>query len=197
MSENMIPETGNVVPEISKIENGFGEPEMIKSSATEAELNSVNKTADENVQTASLETVKPQPSYYQYNPQNHTYVEPEQPKGSGLAIAGMVCGIVALVSVCCLWPLSIVLGIVGLVLSIIGLCKKQSKGMSIAGIVTSGLGIFLGIVLGILSAIFMTAITEAYKETYQDYLNYELFYDDYYDEYYDYEYFMSEKLGEL
>lgn len=155
-------------------------------------------------ETPKSETVNPQPSYYQYNPQNHTDVEPDSPKGSGFAIAGMVCGIVALVLVCCFWPLGVVLGIVGLILSIIGLRKKQSKGMSIAGIVTSGLGILLGIALGILSAVFMAAISEIYEDSaYQEYLEYELFYDAYdsdlhYDnEYFEDEYFMYEKLREL
>lgn len=160
MSENMTPETGNVIPETPNTETGFGE----------------------------TESSKPQPSYYQYNPQNHTYVEPEQPKGSGLAIAGMVCGIVALVIVCCFWPFGIVLGIAGLILSIISLNKKQSKGMSVAGIVTSGLGILLGAALGILSVVFLTAVNEAYENpTYQEFLEYGLYYDSY-DEYYDYEY---------
>lgn len=52
--------------------------------------------------------------------------------GSGLGIASMVCGIVALPALLC-WPLSIVLALVGIVLGACSL-KSPGKGMGIAGL---------------------------------------------------------------
>lgn len=193
MNENVTPVTGNEVPDTLKTENGFSEPETV--DMPEADSSETEATV------AAPESEKPQPSYYQYNPQKDTYVEPEPPKSSGLAIAGMVCGIVALVLVCCLWPLGLILGITGLVLSIVALKKKQSKGMSVAGIVTSALGILLGAALGIFSIVFMSSVFEVYENTaYEQYFEYEL-YDNYdkYDFYNDYEgeNFIFEDLKEL
>jgi hypothetical protein len=53
----------------------------------------------------------------------------------GLAIAGMICGIIAVFTVCC-WPLSILLAIAGGILSGVSL-KSRNRGMAIAGLVCS------------------------------------------------------------
>lgn len=91
-----------------------------------------------------------QPPYGQYGQQVPPaygyggYGNPLQaPKNNGLAIAGMICGIVGVTVGLCLWGTP---GIIGLVLSIIGLRQinasqgqQTGKGMAIAGIVTGGL----------------------------------------------------------
>lgn len=65
-----------------------------------------------------------------------------QPPSQGFGIASMVCGILALVT-CCIWCLSVPLGIVSIVLGILQIQKKTAKGMAIAGIVCSVIGILL------------------------------------------------------
>lgn len=58
--------------------------------------------------------------------------------GSGLAIASMVLGIVALVMSCCFYFISIPCAVVGVVLGAVSLAgQKPGKGMAIAGIVCS------------------------------------------------------------
>ena len=78
-----------------------------------------------------------------------------QPQGNGLAITGMVLGIVALVigllSSCCggifvvLFSAPFAIG--GLITSIIALKKGQDKGMAITGIICSALALLIGVVM--------------------------------------------------
>ena len=77
--------------------------------------------------------------------------------GSGLAIASMVLGIVALVMSCCFYFISIPCAVVGVVLGAVSLAgQKPGKGMAIAGIVWSIVSlvptafVFLGIFGGLL-----------------------------------------------
>ena len=91
----------------------------------------------------------------------------QPPTTSGLAIAGMVIGIIALLA--SFAPVihlgAFILGIVGLALAIAGLVaintgKKRGKGIAIAGIVTSGLSILLAVlVIGSCSALANSART--------------------------------------
>ena len=71
-----------------------------------------------------------------------------QPPSQGFGIASMVCGILALVT-CCIWCLSVPLGIVSIVLGILQIQKKTAKGMAIAGIVCSVIGILLAALISI------------------------------------------------
>ena len=71
-----------------------------------------------------------------------------QPPSQGFGIASMVCGILALVT-CCIWCLSVPLGIVSIVLGILQIQKKTAKGMAIAGIVCSVIGILLTAIISI------------------------------------------------
>mgnify|MGYP002715331137 CR=1 FL=1 len=65
----------------------------------------------------------------------------------GLAIASMVCGILSLLC-CCIWYIGGILAIVGLVLGIISIRKgTEGRGMAMAGIITSVLGLVIGISL--------------------------------------------------
>ena len=78
-----------------------------------------------------------------------------QPQSNGLAITGMVLGIVALVigllSSCCggifvvLFSAPFAIG--GLITSIIALKKGQDKGMAITGIICSALALLIGVVM--------------------------------------------------
>lgn len=81
-------------------------------------------------------------SQFSYNQQNYT-----QPS-SGFGIASMVCGILALIT-CCLWCTCIPLAVVSIVLGILQIQKGTAKGMAIAGIVCSSIGLILFIALTI------------------------------------------------
>ena len=75
--------------------------------------------------------------------------QPQQPQqgGAGLAIASMVLGICSIVF-CCVWYLSAVLAIVGLVLAIVSLKgEKPGRGMAIAGLITSIIGLVIVVVV--------------------------------------------------
>lgn len=103
--------------------------------------NNMNKEYDVN-QSASYDF--DYDDYEEYNPQGDS---------NGLAITGMVLGICALVfywlGSCCTpilgGALAILLGIVGLVFSIIAMKKGQNKGMSIAGLICSIFALLTGI----------------------------------------------------
>ena len=86
---------------------------------------------------------------------------PAKAKTSGLAIASLVLGIAG--------PCTVGLGsIIGLILGIVGLVKigrsagaMGGRGLAIAGIVVSGLGILLLPVIGMLAAILIPAVSSA------------------------------------
>lgn len=69
----------------------------------------------------------------------------EQP--SGFAIAGLVCGILSIVC-CCAWYISGILGILGLVFSIMVLTKKlPGRSLAIAGVICAGIGVILAVIM--------------------------------------------------
>jgi hypothetical protein len=68
------------------------------------------------------------------------------PKNNGLAIAGFVTSIVG--AWCCLWPVSLGLSIAGLVQINKDPQYQLGKGLAIAGIVISALGLFVSFVVG-------------------------------------------------
>lgn len=76
-------------------------------------------------------------------------MQPQQPQGgSGMAIASMVCGIVAVVLGWCFYYVSVPLAIVGLILGAISLNKKTpGRGMAIAGLVLSIISLALTILV--------------------------------------------------
>ena len=101
------------------------------------------------------------------------------PVGSGLAITGMVLGIVALICVtllfCCvgIWGsfVALPLSVAGLIVSIIALKKGQDRGMSIAGIVCCVVALLLSSIFMLLSIV---AIIDVLSET-QDTFDYYTF----------------------
>ncbi len=91
-----------------------------------------------------------QNAYQQMPDQNmyqQPYAVPMQTTGgtSGLSIAGFVIAILALLSSCILSWISALIGIVGLIFSIIGQVKKKS-GLGIAAIIVSAISIVVAIV---------------------------------------------------
>lgn len=68
-------------------------------------------------------------------------------KASGFAIAGMVCGILSIVC-CCVWYVSAILAVLGLVFSIMTIVKNMpGRGFATAGIICAAIGLILAIVM--------------------------------------------------
>lgn len=92
-----------------------------------------------------------QPTYNQTPPTyNQAPYGPgvNQPSSSnnGLAIASLVCGIVAIALTCCY--IGIVSAVAGLITGIISLAKKQGgTGMAIAGVILSGLSFIICVIM--------------------------------------------------
>lgn len=89
---------------------------------------------------------------------NHTVnnSQPAQP-ANGLAIAGMVCGIVS-----CLCIVPIVTGVLGIIFGCVAKSKGNKSGMATAGIVCGSIGLALFVLafIGILSDI--NSLTDSY-----------------------------------
>lgn len=87
-----------------------------------------------------------------YNP-NQGYGTPQNMDGgaTGMAIASLVLGIVALLLSCCanIWWLTATVAILGIVFGVLSLSKKSGsgRGMAIAGIVCSGIALIIEIVI--------------------------------------------------
>ncbi|MBQ8513893.1 MAG: DUF4190 domain-containing protein [Ruminococcus sp.] len=103
-----------------------------------------------------------------------------------LALVGMIIGIVSILLFCLNW-IDIPIAITGLVLSIIGLKSVNKKGMAVAGIICSVLGLLASIALlaGILFGMFSESDSQndiySFIEEYEEYD-----YDE--DDFYEYEY---------
>lgn len=89
-----------------------------------------------------------QSNTYQNTQQNLAQMQSQSTESaSGFAIAGMVCGILSIVC-CCAWYISGILGILGLVFSIMVLVKKlPGRSLAIAGIICASIGLILAIAL--------------------------------------------------
>lgn len=102
-----------------------------------------------------------QPQYQQtdYQYQN----QPVQPKKSiGLAVTSMVLGIVSLAFFCIPY-LALPVGIVGLILGIVSIKgHKDGKGMAIAGIIMSSVGIVIAVIFLIYTCFIVNTVTNEF-----------------------------------
>lgn len=87
---------------------------------------------------------------YQDNTANVPYQVPIEnmppDKANGLQTAGLICGIIAIITSCCYGIFGIILGIAGLICSILG-NKDNKSGVGIAGLVCSIIGLVLGVAM--------------------------------------------------
>ena len=105
---------------------------------------------------------------FQGNQPQQNYQAPDyKPPGSGFGIASMVCGILALIT-CCMWCTCIPLAVVSIVLGILQIQKGTAKGMAIAGIVCSSIGLILFIALAVWGNYLES--TGFYQEFMQEYM---------------------------
>ena len=79
-------------------------------------------------------------------------VETKKEEGKGLAIAGMVLGIVGLLFSFIIGPFAFILPLLGLIFSLVA---KNGKGFKIAGIITSAVAIVIEIIFVIISVLFV------------------------------------------
>jgi hypothetical protein len=93
------------------------------------------------------------------HPQNTDQFRPQQ--GNGLAVAGMVLGIVSLALIC-LWPIALICAVVGICLSFAGKSRAEETntgaGMAVAGIVLSCVTIALVVIGAIVGLTMMNSI---------------------------------------
>ena len=67
---------------------------------------------------------------------NQTNPNPNQSPISGCAVTSLILGIIALLSSCCFYYLSIPLAVIGIILGIVGIKSgKSGRGMGIAGLI--------------------------------------------------------------
>ncbi len=87
-----------------------------------------------------------QANTYQNTQQNLAQMHSQSTESaSGFAIAGMICGILSIVC-CCAWYISGILGILGLVFSIMVIVRNlPGKGLAIAGVICAAIGLILAI----------------------------------------------------
>lgn len=97
----------------------------------------------------------------------YTPTQPAVPKksgGNGLAIASMVCGIVAFV-ICCAKYIMLVLGIIAIVLAVISRSKNgKFSGMAIAGLVLGILAVVFSLISIICDAVYGSQITAYFED---------------------------------
>ena len=96
---------------------------------------------------------------YTKAPQEGYYV-PEEPN-PGMAVAGMICGILSIVLCCCSQYITLLLAVVGLGK------QKAGTGMAIAGLVCSILGLLISVCLIIVSLFFVANQNTILKEIQQ------------------------------
>lgn len=97
----------------------------------------------EHSQPVNEQPVYQQPTYEQpaYTPPT---IEPQKEEGKGLAIAGMVCGIISL------FCFAFILGTLGIVFGCVAKSKGYKGGMATAGIVCGAIGIVAWLLMLIL-----------------------------------------------
>ena len=116
-----------------------------------------NNGSSQDMYQQNQQTSQGQQDHYQDNTANMSYYAPVKEdvpyKANGLQIGGLVLGIMSIVFVCCYGYPSVLFGIIGLILSIVG-NNKGKHGIGTAGLICS----VIGLVLGAISAIYYTSL---------------------------------------
>lgn len=177
------------------MENNFENPQVTENTQatenTQVTENAQTAQATENTETSGVYYQNPpvvenaqgqSQSYETYN----NYVQPQVDTSKGFQIASLILGIVSIVGCCCCGFLIIPCAIVGLILGIIGMKKAKecgvNSGMSLAGIITSAVGIVIGIICAAVIGIAYLVDDSSFMEDF-----YYEYGEGYYDEYYDYD----------
>ena len=112
----------------------------------------------------------PAPYAAPYATQPYAAQKPGDPGKNWMSILSMILGILA-VLVCCIPYIPLFFGLGGIVFGILGM-KSQQKGMSIAGIITGGVGLIIGgfYLVGILFAAASPEWFEGMMSEFEQYL---------------------------
>ena len=78
------------------------------------------------------------------SPFDNAVLQDELQEKKGMAVASLVLGILGVLC-CCIPALGPVLSIIGVVLGIISIRKMTNKGLAIAGLVVSSIGVLMGL----------------------------------------------------
>ena len=91
-----------------------------------------------------------QPAYQQ--PAYFPYQQNDPVPGKGMGVAGMVLGISSLV-LCSVWYIAGPCALIGLILSIVSMCKARkagkNNGFALTGIICCGIGLLIAVLLGV------------------------------------------------
>lgn len=108
-------------------------------------------------------------TYSEYTATSQSQAPAEKEKPNRLQIAGLVCGIVAILMGCCCTPLGIAAGGAGLACAISG--NKQFKTtVGTAGLVCSAVGLGFCVIMLIVNSIFSAQYMQVYTDIYTEML---------------------------
>lgn len=102
-----------------------------------------------------------------YHNQYNQYNTDSREESQGFGIASLICGILAIVTCCCSCPCA-PLAIISIVLGILQISKGTGKGMAIAGIICSAVGLVLMIIC-LVFTIFLNTSSDLSKSYYRNY----------------------------
>lgn len=117
-----------------------------------------------NLENGNVQSNNTQYSNYQDNTANVPYQAPPENnagdnKANGKQIAGLICGILGICTSCCYGVPGIILGVAGLICSVLG--NKESKnGVGIGGLVCSIIALILGVIMLIYYVVVIAALLE-------------------------------------
>ena len=94
-------------------------------------------------------------------------VVPQQNAGSGFAITSLVCGILSILCCYCTLGVTVIPAIMAIIFGIVAQKKGQSKGLSIAGIITGVIGLLLSLGM-IIYIVFVGGV--AFLESFSQYM---------------------------
>lgn len=108
-----------------------------------------------------------QSGYYQGYPANAYYMgtpqQQKEVKTNGIQIAGLLFGIISILTVCCYGAPGLIFGIVGLICSIVG-NRRSKSGVGIAGLICSIMGLVFNVISTALFAIIVKAFIDIFRE---------------------------------
>ena len=121
--------------------------------------NNLNETPLQDVQAAVEQAEE---VTYKYTFTDEDNQEIEEIPAKGFSIAGLILGCASIL--CCVLPcFDFILGVVGLILSIIGR-KRNGDGLSLAGLITSIIGVVFAVIVIIITFLyFILAIISMYN----------------------------------
>lgn len=153
--------------------NGQQEAEPSQSYSQQQDYNQQNYSQQSYNQQQEQNQQTPLSGYAEpvYHNQYNQYNTDSREESQGFGIASLICGILAIVTCCCSCPCA-PLAIVSIVLGILQISKGTGKGMAIAGIICSAVGLVLMIICLVFTIVLNTSadLSNGYYRNYYDIL---------------------------